>query len=135
MNKDPRTATAIEPNLLFTGALRGGTLNWDLYQIGQNLHADMYAQYFANNAPGFQTDRYESNPAWIATYWNSYYSTLPISNTQEAIRIAGQDPLAVNKVAQARIWRVWLFTASPITGEMYLTPKRRGAERQHHPQV
>lgn len=108
MNKDPRTATAIGPNLLFTGALRAGTLNWDLYQIGQNLHADMYAQYFANNAPGFQTDRYESNPGWIATYWNNYYSSF-IINTQEAIRIAGQDPLAVNKVAQGRIWRAWLF--------------------------
>ncbi len=108
INTDPRTATAIGPNLLFTGALRSGTLNYTFYQIGQNLHADMYAQYFANNAPDFQTDRYESNPGWIATFWNEYYSNF-IINTQEAIRLASQDPQAINKVAQARIWRTWLF--------------------------
>ncbi|MCU0450309.1 MAG: SusD/RagB family nutrient-binding outer membrane lipoprotein [Bernardetiaceae bacterium] len=108
MNTDPRATTSISPDLLFTGALRSGTLNWDLYQIGQNLHADFYCQYFANNAPGFQTDRLETNPGWLATFWNNYYSNF-IINTQEAIRLASPDPRAVNKVAQARIWRAWLF--------------------------
>jgi hypothetical protein len=108
INTDPRATTSISPDLLFTGALRNGTLNWDLYQIGQNLHADFYCQFFANNAPGFQTDRLETNPGWLQTYWNNYYSNF-IINTQETIRIASEDPRAVNKVALARIWRAWLY--------------------------
>jgi hypothetical protein len=108
INTDPRATTSISPDLLFTGALRNGTLNWDLYQIGQNLHADFYCQFFANNSPGFQTDRLETNPGWLQTYWNNYYSNF-IINTQETIRIAAEDPRAVNKVALARIWRAWLY--------------------------
>jgi hypothetical protein len=108
LNVDPVNPTAVSPELLFTGALRNGTLNWDVYQIGQNLHADLFVQYFANVNPGFQTDQYNSNPAWAATFWNTYFSNY-IINTQEVIRLTQADPAQSNKTNVARIWRAWLF--------------------------
>ena len=108
LNVDPVNPTVVSPELLFSGALRNGTLNWDIYQIGQNLHADQFVQYFANVNPGFQTDQYNSNPAWVSTFWNTYYSNY-IINIQEVIRLTQVDPTQSNKTNVARIWRAWLF--------------------------
>ena len=108
MNVDPVNPTEVSADLLFSGTLRNGTLNWDIYQIGQNLHADQFVQYFANVNPGFQTDQYVSNPGWIAAFWNTYYSNY-IVNIQNVIRLTETDPSQSNKTNIARIWRVWLF--------------------------
>ncbi len=126
MNVDPVNPTEVSPDLLFSGALRNGTLNWDIYQIGQNLHADQFVQYFANVNPGFQTDQYVSNPGWIATFWNTYYSSY-IVNIQNVIRLTEADPSQSNKTNMARIWRVWLFQrATDYWGDIPYSEAGRG---------
>lgn len=128
MNVDPTRTTDVSEDLLFTRALRYGALDWDFYQIGQNLHADMFTQYFANLAPGFGTDRYISNPGWISSFWNTYYSNL-IINTQEAIRKSSDDPLKSNKKNVARIWRAWLFQrATDYWGDIPYSEAGRGID-------
>ncbi len=118
LNVDPVNPTEVSPDLLFTGALRNGTLNWDIYQIGQNLHADLFVQYFSNVNPGFLTDQYISNPGWLSTFWNQTYS-IYIINTQEIIRLSQSEPLQSNKTNVARIWRAWLYhRASDYWGDI-----------------
>lgn len=128
LNVNPVSPTEVSPELLFSGALRNGTLNWDIYQIGQNLHADQFVQYFANVNPGFQTDQYVSNPGWVATFWNTYYSTY-IVNIQDVIRLTQADPIQSNKTNVARIWRAWLFhRATDYWGDIPYSEAGRGFE-------
>ncbi len=128
INIDPTKTTDVSEDLLFTRALRNGTLNWDLYQIGQNLHADLYTQYFANIKTGFVTDRYISNPGWISAYWNNYYGDF-IINTQEVIRKTSDDPAKSNKRNVARIWRAWLFQrATDYWGDIPYSEAGRGID-------
>lgn len=128
INVDPIRTTDVSEDLLFTRALRYGALDWDFYQIGQNLHADMFTQYFANSAPGFGTDRYISNAGWITSFWNTYYSNLVI-NTQEVIRKTVDDPAKSNKYNVARIWRAWLFhRATDYWGDIPYSQAGKGVD-------
>jgi Susd and RagB outer membrane lipoprotein len=43
-------------------------------QTGQNLYADQYAQYFANETTYFPTDRYEMDMSWLHDPWSSQYT-------------------------------------------------------------
>ncbi|GGG40574.1 SusD/RagB family nutrient-binding outer membrane lipoprotein [Hymenobacter glacieicola] len=108
INTDPTKTGAASPDLLFARALKYGTLYDNDQQVGEHLHANMWVQYFANSTPGFVTDRYESNDQWISTFWNNFYSGYGM-DLQEAIRQVQDKPAEVNKLSQARIWRVFLF--------------------------
>lgn len=79
MNKNPQTANEVSPSLLLPKMQDYGFNNnsWE-YQVGPNLHTNLYAQYFANSATYFNSDRYGYNNAWVNDgYWKSYYTYLP----------------------------------------------------------
>lgn len=79
MNKNPQTANEVSPSLLLPKMQDYGFNNnsWE-YQVGPNLHTNLYAQYFANTATYFNSDRYGYNNAWVNDgYWRSYYTYLP----------------------------------------------------------
>jgi hypothetical protein len=76
MNSNPNAATEIDPSLLFPKMIReainGG---WGNYQMGENLHTNLYAQWMSNTASYFSSGRYEYNNSWVTTaYWTPYYT-------------------------------------------------------------
>ena len=45
------------------------------YQVGDNLHTNLYSQYLANSATYFSADRYTYNSSWITDgFWTPYYN-------------------------------------------------------------
>jgi hypothetical protein len=65
--------TKTELPYLFAKATSSSLLEYYFYQAAQNLHADLYAQYYANVATYFRTDMFEvrmrsMNNAWIEIY-------------------------------------------------------------------
>jgi len=124
INDDPTAPNEIDSDLLFTRAIQYGTLRYNVYQRGQHLFGNQYVQYFANLAPDFPTDRYESAPpydAWAAAYWKAIYASQGgianigenVSNsginTQIVINRTQDDPQKINITSQARIWKVFLM--------------------------
>lgn len=47
------------------------------YQVGENLYADVYAQYFATTQPTFNSDQYAEQGAWTNIMWNEFIPTPP----------------------------------------------------------
>ncbi|AII50819.1 SusD/RagB family nutrient-binding outer membrane lipoprotein [Hymenobacter sp. APR13] len=108
LNTDPTKAVDVPSNLLFSRALKYGALYDNDQQLGEHLHANMWVQFFANSTAAFQTDRYESNLAWTTSFWNNFYAGYGM-DLQQAIRYVQNSPEEVNKLSEARIWRVFLF--------------------------
>ncbi len=82
-------------------------LHW-VFQIGQNLFADLYAQYFATTAENFDSDQYVEVGRWIDLLWRQFYGTGArelsfienFSTENEGLEL----PNAV-----AKIWRVQIY--------------------------
>ncbi len=75
MNTDPTGITDGNPGYIIPYMEEWGThiSSWE-YQVGDNLHTNLYAQYFANTASYFSSDSYSYNSAWVTDgFWNSYY--------------------------------------------------------------
>lgn len=75
MNKNPLRPNTVEPELVFPFVCKETpNLNWETYQAGDNLGANLYAQYIANTSAGFSHDRYVHNDANVyAGYWQPHY--------------------------------------------------------------
>jgi Susd and RagB outer membrane lipoprotein len=80
------------------------------YQVYQNLHADLYAQYFANVNTGFITDRYGINDTYMTNSINQFYqqAARPLEIVVQETSPTGQFPNPV-KYAIARIMKVAAF--------------------------
>ncbi len=64
---------------------------WE-YQVGDNLHTNLYAQYLANTASYFPSDRYEWKDGWVKDgFWRSYYVYLS-KNLNEVKAMIGHHP-------------------------------------------
>lgn len=76
MNEDPMGISGDDPSYIMPyieeqGAHLG---SWE-YQVGDNLHTNLFAQYFANSASYFNSDNYTYKSAWVTDgFWNNYYS-------------------------------------------------------------
>ena len=47
------------------------------YQVGDNLHSQLFCQYFSNTTTSFSSGRYGYNNAWVTDgYWTPYYTVL-----------------------------------------------------------
>lgn len=75
MNENPLAAKEVSPALIFPKMLDYGfnCRSWE-YQVGNNLHTNLYAQYFANTASYFASGRYDWKDNWVKDgFWRSYY--------------------------------------------------------------
>jgi hypothetical protein len=85
--------------------------NYNLaYQVYQNLHADLFAQYFANVNTGFITDRYGINDSYMTNAFNQFYqqTARPIEVAIIETSPTGRFPNPV-KHAVAKIMKVAAF--------------------------
>lgn len=109
INTDHNTIAEVgrgELNFLFTGAVESVPVG---DQTAENLFSQQYAQYIANNATYFPTDRYNINFGWARTAFNPIYiSVLPQLQTifEQA------DPNSA-EYAVANIW--WVFAFHRVT--------------------
>jgi len=78
------------------------------YQIAQNLHSDLYCQYFATTKPAFTSDRY-GQPFWdwISLAWDIFY-TQAAPNMQLVEEAAFQAGFS-SHYAITRIWKVYAY--------------------------
>lgn len=107
INTDPVEPTAVPEERLFTRSLRKAMLDDFTWQVGEHLHPNMFVQHFANPIPSFNTDRYEVNDAWLTRYWDIAYRDFG-KDIQQVIDQSQEDEEKVNKLAQARIWKVFI---------------------------
>jgi hypothetical protein len=77
------------------------------YQVGENLYADVYAQYFATTQPSFNSDQYAEQGAWTDIMWTNFYSNPApqLFFVENYTRDHGM-PLAN---AMAKVWRVEMY--------------------------
>ena len=74
------------------------------FQLSQNLFSDVWAQYFATTASGFESDRYEQVGRWSDAAWRFFYGdAAPQLKLVEDI--TAENGNAVGN-AIAKIWRV-----------------------------
>ena len=76
MNKNPMGITEGDPGYIMSYIQEVGTRidAWP-YQVGDNLHTNLYAQYFANSVAHFNSDSYTYNNAWVNDgFWIPYYA-------------------------------------------------------------
>ncbi|WP_128546467.1 SusD/RagB family nutrient-binding outer membrane lipoprotein [Larkinella soli] len=90
---------------LFAKAQSSGTLSAYVYQVGQNLFSDQYAQYFACVATYFPSDRFVIRMDWLSGPWNSIYTeAVPQMKT-----ILENTDASSAENAITNIWWVWVF--------------------------
>ena len=108
INTDPNKPLDVPANLVFTRALKWGTLYDNDQQLGEHLHANQWVQFFANSMPGINSDRYEHNDLYVGPFWSDSYANFG-ADIQQAIRLSAGKPEDVNRHAQARIWKVFIM--------------------------
>lgn len=75
LNTDPTGLTSGDPGYILPYIQEQGSRmgSWE-YQVGDNLHTNLYAQYFANSAAYFNSGNYTFKSSWVTDgFWNSYY--------------------------------------------------------------
>lgn len=77
------------------------------YQVGQNLYADIYAQYFATTHQNFNSDQLLETAAWTNIAFNYFYSTAAPQLYQVEQHTA-ENAMAVEN-ALAKIWKVQMY--------------------------
>ncbi len=131
MNSNPNAATKIDPSLLFPlmerEAINGGYGN---YQMGENLHANQYAQWVSNTASYFSSDRYDYNNNWVTSaYWTPYY-TYVLKNLLDIQRMAEESPEYEEMYHIARIMTaVGTARTTDVFGDVPYSEASRGIEK------
>lgn len=77
-------------------------------EVGQTLHADMYAQYFTSVPAAFSTDQFVANGSWVDLFWKDFYTkAAPQLYLTEKVTAENDLPVAN---AIAKIWRVVIYS-------------------------
>ena len=97
-----------DEDLLFTRTIVYGALRYTEFQRAQHLYCNHYMQYYSMSVGRFPTGRYITRNDWLTDYWTEAYSDY-LMQCQQVINITSKDPGLVNKLAMARIWKVFLF--------------------------
>ena len=77
INTNPSAISSIGPAerpFLFTSSINWAVAASDDYQVGQNLFADLYCQYWSNATTYFDSDRYGFTGWWIDQTFNGWYT-------------------------------------------------------------
>src|SRR5690606_24800105 len=80
-----------------------GTLSGQ-YQVGQNLFADIYSQFFATTHPNFNSDQFMEVAAWTNIRFKYFYGSVAPQLFQVE-EITKEKSMAVEN-AIVKIWRV-----------------------------
>lgn len=108
INSDPNsiaTPGSTQLPFLFSKAQSQAALPFFYYQVGQNLFADLYSQYFSNIATGFPSDRYNIRMDWVIFMWTPTYTEV-VPQLQTLLE---QYEPGTTQYAIANIWWVWTF--------------------------
>ena len=104
LNKNPNAYETVNANFLFTNSVIsavGLNPNGHRFNIMQQMQQE--ATYSEVTAPG---DKYFAE-GYVRDNWAAYSGCL--SQIQQVIQNVKDDPQAINKLAVARIWRVYIF--------------------------
>jgi len=84
-------------------------LHW-VFQIGENLFADLYAQYYATTAENFDSDQYVQVGRWSDLLWSRFYGNGARSlDVVEKFTADPENPGLELPNAMAKLWRVQLY--------------------------
>jgi len=131
MNSDPNAATEINPGLLFPKmereAINGGYAN---YQMGENLHANLFVQWVSNTATYFTSGRYNYNNTWVtAAYWTPYY-TYVLKDLLDIKEMAEETPKYEQMYQIARIMTaIGTARTTDVFGDIPYSEASRGTEK------
>lgn len=105
MNKDPMGIDGGDPSYVMPYIQEQGAHlgSWE-YQVGDNLHTNLFAQYFANSASYFSSDNYTYNSAWVTDgFWNNYYSGV-LKQVKAVAQTVAEQPAYDNIYQTMRIY-------------------------------
>ena len=113
-NTDTTSLTEFDPSAIgnaFAAAQHRGTMfSWQLFQ---SLFGDLQAQYFANIAQNFGSDRNFMNGNWLNGAWNGFYNQTPALLDVLDMTKPGGKAANPTVYAIANIWKV--RTYQPMT--------------------
>lgn len=117
MNEDPTGYTAGNPGYMMPYIQEQGARigSWE-YQVGDNLHTNLYAQYFANSASYFNSDSYTYNSDWVKDgFWNSYY--VGVLKQVRALKEIAEGNSAYGNICQAA--RIFMAQCTAQTTDIF----------------
>jgi len=113
-NTDKTALTELDPsavgNAFASSQYTGAMFSWQLFQ---SLFGDLQAQYFANIAQNFGSDRNFMNGNWLNGAWNGFYNQTP--SLLGVLEMTAPGGKAANPAvyAIANIWKVRMY--QPMT--------------------
>lgn len=131
LNIDPNSAQTANPDLLFTSsmldAVGGNRIPYPCrFNIMQQLQQE--ATYSLLTAPG---DKYIAE-GYVTYLWDSYSHC--VRQIEDVIQSVKDDPSLVNKLAVARIWRVYMFhRLTDLYGDIPYFDAAKGLEGNFQP--
>ena len=134
MNRDPMGMTDGDLGYMTAYIQEWGTRigSWE-YQVGENLHTNLYAQYFANSASYFTSDSYTYKSGWVTDgFWNTYYVGV-LKQFKTAQAIAAQNAAYGNIFQTMRIFTA-MCTAqlTDLFGDMPYTQAALGNSKAEY---
>ena len=134
MNRDPMGMTDGDLGYMTAYIQEWGTRigSWE-YQVGENLHTNLYAQYVANSASYFTSDSYTYKSEWVTDgFWNTYYVGV-LKQFKTAQAIAAQNPAYGNIFQTMRIFTA-MCTAqlTDLFGDMPYTQAALGNSKAEY---
>ncbi len=131
MNRDPMGITSGDLGYMMPYIQeQGARLDSWTYQVGDNLHTNLYAQYFANSAAYFTSDSYSYNSKWVTDgFWNSYYVGV-LKQVKTAKTIADVDSAYANIYQTMRIFTAQCTAqTTDLFGDIPYTEASTGSSR------
>lgn len=129
LNINPNASEAVNPPFLFTNAQLGAVglnPNGNRFNIMQQMQQE--ATYSEVTAPG---DKYFAE-GWVRNNWSAYSGCL--NHIELVIQSVKEDPESINKLAAARIWRVYIYhQLTDLYGDIPYSEANKGLEGSYQP--
>ncbi len=129
LNKNPNAYESVNANFLFTKSQLGAVgLNPNGNRFNNMQMLQQEATYSEVTAPG---DKYFAE-GYVRNNWSAY--TTCLNQVQLVINEARKDPNNINKVAAARIWRVYIVhQLTDLYGDIPYSEALKGLESKYQP--
>ena len=129
LNKNPNAYESVNPNFLFTKAQLGAIgLNPNGNRFNNMQMLQQEATYSEVTAPG---DKYFAE-GYVRNNWSAYSGCL--NQIQLVINETRKDPASINKLAAARIWKVYIVhQLTDLYGDIPYSEALNGYELKYQP--